>query len=191
MAKARSDLAKARSARRPSPIPIEPPLALSRWFPAVAAVLAVILWLGWFSPEIYDTDFWWHLKTGQFIVQNRALPVPDPFAFTTAGAGEAYPGEAIARYFNLTHEWLAQVLLYSVWRAAGFGGVVLFRAALLAGLCSLVGLIAWRRCGGFYRSLAAACATAGMAIRFALDRPYLITFLLLAAAIAILEYRRW
>jgi hypothetical protein len=52
-------------------------------------------------------------------------------------------------------------------------------------------LVAWRRCGGFYRSLAAACATAGMAIRFALDRPYLITFLLLAATIAILEYRRW
>ena len=89
--------------------------------------------------------------------------------------------------YTSTHEWLAQVLFYSVWRAAGFGGVVLFRAALLAGLCSLVGLIAWRRCGGFYRSLAAACATAGMAIRFALDRPYLITFLLLAATIAILE----
>jgi hypothetical protein len=30
-----------------------------------------------------------------------------------------------------------------------------------------------------------------MAIRFALDRPYLITFVLLAATIAILEYRRW
>jgi hypothetical protein len=55
----------------------------------------------------------------------------------------------------------------------------------------VAGLIAWRRCGGFYRSLAAACATAGMAIPFALDRPYLITFLLLAVTIAILEFRRW
>jgi hypothetical protein len=148
------------------------------------------LWFGWFSPEIYDSDFWWHLKTGQYIVENRALPVPDPFAFTTAGAGEAYAGEAITRHFNLTHEWLAQVLFYLVWRAAGFGGVVLFRATLLAAFCGLVGLVAWRRCAGFYRSLAAACAAAGMAIRFALDRPYLITFLLLAGTIAILEYRR-
>jgi hypothetical protein len=155
----------------------------------VAAVLAVVLWLGWFSPEIYDSDFWWHLKTGQYIVENRALPAPDPFAFTTAGAGEAYAGEAITRHFNLTHEWLAQVLFYAVWRVTGFAGVVLFRAALLAAFCGLVGLVAWRRCGGFYGSLAAACAAAGMAIRFALDRPYLITFLLLAATIAILEYR--
>ena len=182
---------KARSAQRPLNARSEARPALSRWFAAIAAVLAVILWLGWFSPEIHDTDFWWHLKTGQFILEHRALPVPDPFAFTTAGAGEAYRGEAITRHFNLTHEWLAQVLLYLVWRAGGFGGVVLFRAALLAVFCGLIGLVAWRRCGGFYRSLAAACAAAGMAIHFALDRPYLVTFLLLAATIAILEYRRW
>ena len=50
-------------------------------------------------------------------MQNHALPVPDPFAFTTAGAGEAYPGEAITRHFNLTHEWLAQALFYLVWRS--------------------------------------------------------------------------
>jgi hypothetical protein len=184
-------VAKARPAPRPSTVTVKPQPAVSRWFPAIAGALALVLWLGWFSPEIYDSDFWWHLKTGQYIVEQRTLPVPDPFAFTTASAGEAYRGEAVTRHFNLTHEWLAQVFFYLVWRATGFGGVVLFRAALLDAMCGLVGLIAWRRCGGFYRSLAAACATAAMAIRFALDRPYLITFLLLAASIAILEYRRW
>ncbi|HEX3747249.1 MAG TPA: hypothetical protein VHW09_25105 [Bryobacteraceae bacterium] len=183
-------MAKARSVPRPAPVS-SAPSTISRWFPAVAGVLTAILWLGWFSPEISDSDFWWHLKTGQYIVQKHALPVPDPFAYTTAGAGEAYGGEAVTRYFNLTHEWLAQALFYLVWRTAGFGGVVLFRAALLAAMCGLVGLTAWRRCGGFYRSLAASCATAALAIRFALDRPYLITFLLLAATIAMLEYRRW
>ena len=182
---------KARSARRPSTIQAMPRFAISRWFPVVAAVCTVVLWLGWFSPESYDSDFWWHLKTGQFVAENHALPVPDPFAYTTAGAGEAYAGEAVTRHFNLTHEWLAQVLFYLVWRVGGFGGVVLFRAAILAAFCSLVGLVAWRRCGGFYRSLAAACAAAGMAIRFALDRPTSMTFLLLAATMAILEFRRW
>jgi hypothetical protein len=184
-------MARARPAQQPAAIHIEPQGASSRWFPTIAGLLAVILWLGWFSPEIYDSDFWWHLKTGQYIVENHALPVPDPFAFTTSGAGEAYTGEAVTRHFNLTHEWLAQVLFFLVWRAAGFGGVVLFRALLLAAFCVLVGLVAWRRCGGFYRSLAAACAAAGMSTRFALDRPYLVTFMLLAATIAILEYRRW
>jgi hypothetical protein len=183
-------MAKARPALRPTApqLPLSP--VLSRWFPAVAALLAAILWMGWFTPEIYDSDFWWHLKTGQFLVEKRTLPVPDPFAYTTAGAAPAYAGETVTRYFNLTHEWLAQVLFYLVWRVAGFGGVVLFRALLLMAFSTLVGLVAWRRCGGYYRSLAAACAAAGMAIRFALDRPYLITFLLLAATILILESRR-
>jgi hypothetical protein len=181
-------MAKARRSPRTSTPQAAPRSPFSRWFPAISALLAAVLWLGWFSPEIYDSDFWWHLKTGQYIVEHRALPVPDPFAFTTAAAGESYPGEAVTRHFNLTHEWLAQVLLYLAWRATGFGGVVLLRAALLCAFCALVGLVAWRRCGGFYRSLAAACAAAGMAIPFALDRPYLITFLLLAATIAILEH---
>jgi hypothetical protein len=184
-------MAKAHPSARPSLRPVRPAGAYSRWFPAIAALCAAVLWLGWFTPEIYDSDFWWHLKTGQYIVEKHALPVPDPFAFTTAGAAPAYAGEEITRHFNLTHEWLAQALLYLVWRAAGFGGVVLARAFLLAGFCALVGLVAWRRCGGFYRSLAAACAAAGMAIPFALDRPYLVTFLLLAATMAILEFRRW
>jgi hypothetical protein len=176
--------------RTPTP-QVVPASTITRWFPVVAALFAVVLLLGWFSSESYDSDFWWHLKTGQYILENRALPVPDPFAFTTTGAAPAYAGETITRHFNLTHEWLAQVLFYLVWRATGFGGVVLFRAGLLVVFCALVGLIAWRRSGGSYLPLAAACAAGGMAIPFALDRPHLFTFVLLACTIAILEFRRW
>ena len=73
----------------------------------LAAATAAFL-LGLFSPEIYDTDFWWHLRTGQYIVETRSLPSPDPFAWTTAAARDIYPGESRTREFNLTHEWLAQ-----------------------------------------------------------------------------------
>ena len=163
---------------------------MAGWHKAVLLALAAILWMGWFSPEIHDSDFWWHLKTGQYIVETHALPAPDPFAFTTAGAVSAYPGEPLTRHFNLTHEWLAQVALYLLWRIAGFGGVVLFRAFLLSACCGLVGLMAYRRCLSFYWALAAAFAAAIMARPFALDRPYLITFLFLAAAMAILESNR-
>ena len=164
---------------------------MARWHKAILLALAAVLWMGWFSPAIYDSDFWWHLKTGQYIAEKHALPVPDPFAFTTAGAVSAYPGEPLTRHFNLTHEWLAQVVFYLVWRIAGFGGVVLFRAFLLSACCGLVGLVAYRRCLSFYWALAAAFAAATMARPFALDRPYLITFLFLAATMAILEFKRW
>jgi hypothetical protein len=162
-----------------------------RWFRWLLLALSAVLLVGWFSPEISDSDFWWHLKTGQYIWEKHSLPVPDPFAYTTAMAHPAYAGEERTRDFNLTHEWLAQALFYLIYRAAGFGGMVLFRAVALTAFCALAGLVAWRRCGGFYGPLAAALATAGVASEFAVDRPYVITFLLLASTIAILETRRW
>ena len=162
-----------------------------RGFRPLLLALSAVLLVGWFSPEISDPDFWWHLRTGQYICESHSLPVPDPFAYTTATARPAYAGEERTRDFNLTHEWLAQALFYLVYRAAGFGGMVLVRAALLAAFCALAGLLAWRRRGGFYGPLAAAFATAGVVSQFAVDRPYLVTFLLLASTMAILETRCW
>src|SRR5580700_7635538 len=162
------------------------------WFrPALLAICAVFL-IGLFSTEIADYDFWWTLKSGQFIAQNHRLPAPDPFAFTTRLAHDAYDGESVTRQFNLTFEWLTQLKFYSIYRLAGFGGIVLFRALLLAGCCALIGAIVWRRTSGFYRALAAAFAAAAVLWpAFAHDRSYLFTFLFLAATLTILEYRRW
>jgi hypothetical protein len=151
---------------------------------------ALFLW-GLFSPEISDPDFWWHLKTGQYIVQKHALPVPDPFAYTTATARPSYPAEPRTRQFNLTHEWLAQALMYSVYRAGGFAGIVLARASALLGFCALIGLAVWRRRGDFHLALGAAFAAAGVAYHFTADRPYQITFLLLAVTLVLVEMRRW
>ena len=38
--------------------------------------VTVLFLAGLFSGEIFDPDFWWHLKTGQFLVEQRRLPVP-------------------------------------------------------------------------------------------------------------------
>jgi hypothetical protein len=153
--------------------------------------LAAVLCIGWFSAPVSDPDFWWHLETGRYVWEQHRLPLPDPFAYTTAGAPPAYPGEPRVQHFNLTHEWLAQVGLYLVWSAAGFAGVVLARALLLTALCGLVGWIVWQRTGHFYRAIMAALACAGVAYLFASDRPYVASYLLLAATLLILESRRW
>jgi hypothetical protein len=58
---------------------------------------------------------------------------------------------------------------------------------MLTAFCGLSGLLAFHRTGGFYRSLAAALAAAGIAGNFAADRPFLFTYLLLAVTIFILE----
>ena len=153
-------------------------------------VLAGLFLFALFSPEIYDTDFWWHLRTGRYIAETRTLPVPDPFAWTTAGARESYPGEARTRQFNLTHEWLAQLLLYQAWRAGGFAGIVALRALSMTAVCALVGWVAWRRRKSFWGAVSASLAAASLLVILALDRPYQWTFLFLAIVFALLENRR-
>jgi len=164
--------------------------AAPRWLrPALLAIAGLVL-AGWFSTALYDSDSWWHLKTGQYIWEHRKLPVPDPFAYTTALSAPAYRGEEATRYFNLTHEWLAQLFFYLAWKAGGIPGVILLRALLLAGFCAAAGVLAWRRAGHFYRGLATALIAATVASGFAMDRPFLFTFLFLGFTVAILESRR-
>lgn len=169
---------------------VEPRVALpaSRWLRFAILGLATLLLVACFSPAFQDHDSWWHLKTGQFILQQHRLPTPDPFAYTTYLGRPSYPGEAETRYFNLTHEWLAQLILYLVYAAGGFPLVVLVRALLMTGASTLTGCIAWRRTGRFLLSLGAALLSAAISYRFANDRPLLVTFLLVSVTIAILEY---
>jgi hypothetical protein len=167
-----------------------PPAPAPSWFRPVLAGVTVLLLLSWFTGEIADTDIWLHLKTGQHTLETRALTVPDPFSYTSNLRSSSYAGEATTRYFNLTSEWLAQVVMYLVYTVAGFPGLVLLRAAVLIGFCGLIGLMAYWRSGHFYRGLAAAIVAGAVAINFQQSRPFLVTFALLAAVMAILESRR-
>jgi hypothetical protein len=162
---------------------------MTRGLKTALLVLTGVCLLGLFSTEIADTDFWWHLKTGQYIVERHSLPVPDPFAYTTSAAA-AYPGEERVRHFNLTHEWLSQVLMYAVYAVAGFPGIVLARAVLLVSLCGCAGFLAARLSANFYAGIAAACAAASVMTAFAADRPGIVSFLCVAVFVVLLEIRR-
>jgi hypothetical protein len=175
-----------RSLAKPAPTP-RPAFI---WLTAVLLTLAGILLIGLFSTELGDTDSWWHLASGRYIAQNHRLPVPDPFAYTTAGAVDAHPGEADTRHFNLTHEWLAQLVMYGFYALAGYGGVVLWKALILTLLCGATGWIAARRTGSMLWGLAAAGGTAALAIEFAHDRPALLSYAFVAVFLSICERGR-
>ncbi|HMC60754.1 MAG TPA: hypothetical protein VKJ01_16310, partial [Candidatus Solibacter sp.] len=184
-----------RSGRQPPTQPVVPAVKREAarppaWLrPAILAVAALAL-MGWFSTAAADSDTWWHLKTGQYIVRTHALPVPDPFSFTTYMGTPLYPGEESVRDFNLKFEWLAEVLTYLVWAAAGFPGVILIRAAMLSLFAATSGAVVFHRTGGLYRALAATGMTAFCTGVFTSDRPYQFTNLFLAATLLILERRR-
>jgi hypothetical protein len=70
--------------------------------------------------EIADPDFWWHLRTGQFIVETRSIPHADIFSYTNAGRPW------------VTHEWLSQVFIYALYRLGAFPTLIVAFAAIIA-----------------------------------------------------------
>lgn len=69
--------------------------------------------------ETLDPDMWWHLRTGEYILQH-GIPYQDVFSFTV-------PDHAWT-----THEWLSQVFMWAVYQLGGFPGLIITFAFLTA-----------------------------------------------------------
>src|SRR5690349_1734497 len=77
-----------------------------------AATVALVVVAGWLGcVELLDSDVWWHLASGRWIVANRGVPRLDPFSFASADRP----------WIDL--HWGFQVLLWMVYRAGGVAGV--------------------------------------------------------------------
>ena len=64
------------------------------------------------AQPIIDPDFWWHLRTGQYILETKSIPYTD--IFSTVRFGSEW----------VTHEWLSEVFMYSIFRLLGYGGLI-------------------------------------------------------------------
>jgi hypothetical protein len=95
--------------------------------------------------ETLDADMWWHLRTGEYILQ-YGIPRQDVFSFT------------VPDHAWVTHEWLSQVVMWWIYQAGGFAGLILVFALVTAVTFYLLYLC----CAG---------------------RPYLAAFVVLLAAV--------
>ncbi|HEV2476280.1 MAG TPA: hypothetical protein VGX22_07035 [Candidatus Dormibacteraeota bacterium] len=84
----------------------------------IGGVLIVVLAL-FIAPE-QDPDFWWHLRIGQWMVDNGRLPSTDVFTFT------------VASHVWTDHEYLTELLMWRVFSIFG-----------LPTLIVLFGLLTW------------------------------------------------
>jgi len=84
----------------------------------LGSVMVVILWL-FIGPE-QDPDFWWHLRIGEWMVQNRHLPSTDIFTFTAAN------------HVWTDHEYLTEILMWLTFNSLGLTALVI-----------LFGLLTW------------------------------------------------
>ncbi len=65
-----------------------------------------------------DNDYWWHLATGNWILDHHRVPTTDPFSWTHGGENW------------IAHEWLAELILAVTVRAGGYAGAISFTAIL-------------------------------------------------------------
>lgn len=119
-----------------------------------------------------DPDFWWHLKTGQYIVQTRSIPYLDPFSFTKSGAEW------------VSHEWLSECVMYLTFRGAGWPGLLLLFGAIIT---VALAICYWRSAGKpFIAGLSTFMAALSSAPLFGL-RPQMFTLLFASVFVAILS----
>ena len=150
-------------------------------------ILFFIFVFGLFSVEIRDSDFWWHLKTGEYIYQTRSLPDTDPFSYTSLLKDPVDP-ESKRIQFILTQYWLAQVSFYWIYHLFSFQGITFLRALILTSLIFLTyrGI----RREGLDVSISVALLIPGVIIlssNYTGERPQLFSFFLSFLIIYLLE----
>lgn len=138
------------------------------------AALSVVL-----TRPIIDFDFFWHLKTGQWIWENRQLPSTDIFSYTTP------QNLSIMGQIILTAYWLSQTLYYLLYLFGGMKGIVLMRCLIAA---ALLYFVAKRRHGDDITFMGLIVifiiSVLGM---FPLERPQVFSFLFFAVLLYLLE----
>lgn len=138
----------------------------------------VVVGLGFVAPaahKIQDPDVWWHIRTGELIWANRAVPTSDPFSFTSLGQPW------------IAHEWLSDLILFGVFTHLGFIGIILLRAALIGAMFWAIYVLVSRKLDNVPGALVvtALCGVAGLQLWS--PRPQLFTYPLLAMLLLILQ----
>ena len=77
-------------------------------------------------PYVGDNDFWFHLRTGEIIIEENHFPKTDILSFT--GEGKEW----------INHEWLPQSVFYLLFDLGGYLSIAIFAAIAGAALFALL-----------------------------------------------------
>ncbi|HXV42621.1 MAG TPA: hypothetical protein VEC96_06130 [Anaerolineae bacterium] len=150
----------------------------------IPRLLIAILFIAIFTMAVRlpaDTDTWWHLRSGQYIVENGNIPTTDPFSYTKAGQPW------------IDHGWLAQIFWYGLFALGGWFGLSLGLALLVTVTFWLV----WQITPGnlYLRAFVMVLGAITSAVIW-VARPQMVSFLLAGLVLFLLEKykregRRW
>jgi hypothetical protein len=140
-------------------------------------LLTIIVFVAIFTMAVRvpaDTDTWWHLRSGQYIIENVTILTADPFSHTQA----EQPW--------IDHGWLAQIFWYGLYALGGWA----LMALVLAGLVTTAFWFIWRQIDQANLFVAAAGMILGAIVSSVVwaARPQMLSFLL-AAVVSYLLHR--
>ena len=120
-------------------------------------------------------DFWWSLKSGELILETRAVPRTDPFSYTAEGRPW------------VNHMWATQVLLVLGWRHGGRVAVLLAKAVLVSATFAVVLLTMRTRSVPPLLAAGVCLVGAWAGLGFWEVRPQLVTYLFAAVCLWVLR----
>jgi hypothetical protein len=125
------------------------------------------------SRPLYDPDFYWHLKAGQWIWENASLPYSDPFGIPPL------PEPSGRTDFILTSYWLIQLIMYAFYLLFGMSGIIILRWIVIS--ISLIICASWTN---VRNSSVVAVITIGTILileQYFIERPQFISFVCFGA----------
>jgi len=128
------------------------------------------------SYSLWDYDFWWHIATGRYIVENHHLPESDPFSYAT----ELEENKNLIperESFILTQYWISQIVFFFIYRTFNDAGIIILRALIFL---TIIVCILWKlqKNGvSFYLCFLSVFLVGVTTLSFTAERPVLITML--------------
>ena len=146
-----------------------------------AAVTLLVFGVSFF--KIADLDFWWHLKTGEIIWQQKQFQFTEIYSFSAPGRP------------YVDHEWLFQVLQYLVFAAGGASAIIVLKCAVLITIYLLITrFLLQKQVHPWFVATLVILSIAGGRTRF-VERPEIFTELFLVCSYLLLhkylETKNW
>lgn len=139
---------------------------LRPWLPFLFAATAYLALLVKMDVLLRDSDLYWHIVVGQWIIDHRAVPYVDPFSFTMRGE------------HWITSAWLSEVLYFAAFRLAGWAGPVVLAALSASAAFLLLTILLLKRLPNIPVMILVSAGIA-MAANHMLARPHILVFPLL------------